>query len=182
MSALSDRVPIPPKDQMNPNLTSAAEATMLKKFGRPGRLTADCSSASAAMKKRLVFGVDVGPFKVDGLAFAVESLKQIFAEVAEKHPDVFREVRTEGMWCVRHRRNNPAKFSNHSWGTTIDLKFGPKVVPQGTRLTHRGMLFLFPIFNKHGWYWGAEFSGDSVDSMHFELSEEAILKLPLDQL
>jgi len=33
------------------------------------------------------------------------------------------------------------------------------------------------FFNRHGWYWGAEFSGDFVDSMHFELAEETILKL-----
>jgi hypothetical protein len=36
---------------------------------------------------------------------------------------------------------------------------------------------LFPFFNAHGWYWGAEFSGDSVDSMHFELAEETIRKI-----
>ena len=38
-------------------------------------------------------------------------------------------------------------------------------------------MVLFPFFNRHGWYWGAEFSGDSVDSMHFELAEESIIKI-----
>jgi len=51
------------------------------------------------------------------------------------------------------------------------------VVDQGEAVTHRGNLILFPFFNKHGWYWGAEFGGDGVDSMHFELAEETILKL-----
>lgn len=178
MSKLSDKVPIPPKDQMNPNLTSAAEATMMKKFGSPGTPKPGCGPASAAMKPRLVTA-DVGPFKVTGLSFAVESLKQIFDEVKQTNPAVFAEVKTEGMLCVRHRNHNPSKFSNHSWGTAIDLFFGSGVVDQGVHLTHRGMLALFPIFNKRGWYWGAEFSGDSVDSMHFELSEETILKLKL---
>ena len=41
-----------------------------------------------------------------------------------------------------------------------------------------GMAAIAPIFNRHGWFWGAEFSGDFVDSMHFELAEETILKLP----
>jgi hypothetical protein len=40
--------------------------------------------------------------------------------------------------------------------------------------TYRGCLQLAPFFNKHGWYWGAGFSGKSVDSMHFELAEETI--------
>ena len=177
MSSFSDLVPIPPKDQMNPNLSAARELTMLKVLGKPGKLTQDCSAATAAFKKRCLFDVDVGPFTVSGLAFAVESLKQVFAEVAAAHPQVILEVRTEGMLCIRARRHNPARFSNHSWGAAIDLKFGKHVVPQGTHRAQRGFLDLFPIFNKHGWYWGAEFSGDSVDSMHFELAEETILKI-----
>src|SRR5262249_28770601 len=51
-------------------------------------------------------------------------------------------------------------------------------VPQGVRLAHRGNLLLAPYFSRHGWYWGAGFSGDSVDSMHFELAEETIAKIP----
>ena len=90
-----------------------------------------------------------------------------------------KAVRTDGlgMRCVRHRRHNPDKFSNHSWGTAIDLKFGDKEVEFGTPKAQRGFFALYPIFNKFGWFWGAEFSGDSVDSMHFELSEEAIAKI-----
>jgi len=83
-------------------------------------------------------------------------------------------VKTEGMLCVRHKRNNPNSFSNHSWGAAIDLFFGRDVVGQGVRKTHRGVLKLAPIFNRHGWFWGAGFSGNSVDSMHFELAEETI--------
>jgi hypothetical protein len=151
---------------------------MLKKFGKPGTLTKDCSDPVGKFKKRLKFGIDVGPFKVSGLDFAVESLKQIFAEVHQQLPVVFDEVKTAGVLCVRHRRSNPSRFSNHSWGTAIDLFFGAEVVPQGLHLTHRGAFLLAPFFNRHGWYWGAEFSGDSVDSMHFELAQETILKMP----
>lgn len=178
MTALSDRVPIPPKDTMNTGLSPAKESTMLAKLGKPGRLTKDCSDPVGAFKKRIKFGVDVGPFKVSGLDFAVESLIQIFAEVKQQMPDVFSAVKNDGLLCVRHRRKSPLLFSNHSWGTAIDLFFGSSAVPQGTHLTHRGNLSLFPFFNRHGWFWGAEFSGDFVDSMHFELAEETILKLP----
>jgi hypothetical protein len=138
MSNLSDLVPIPPKENMNIGLSSAREDTMLKKFGKPGQLTKKCSNATGKIKKRLVFGVDVGPFKVNGLDFAVESLRQIFAEAKQTMPQVFDEVKSAGMLCVRARKTNPNRFSNHSWGTTIDLFFGSGVVPQGKRLAHRG--------------------------------------------
>ena len=181
MSSLSDEVPIPPKGLMNPNLSSASEKTMLKKFGVPGPLTADCGTPNQQFAKLLVFNENVGPFKVNGLRAAVESLKQVFAEVKNKAPDVYAAVRTDGlgMLCVRHKRKNNNSYSNHSWGTAIDLKFGPHEIDQGTHKTQRGFLSLYPIFNQFGWYWGAEFSGDYVDSMHFEWSEESILKLAL---
>jgi hypothetical protein len=163
---------------MNTNLTPAKESTMLKKFGKPGQLTKDCSTPTGKFKKRIKSGVDIGPFKVSGLDFAVESLRQVFAEVQQQLPDVFNAVKNDGMLCVRHRRKSAMLFSNHSFGTAIDLFFGKNAVPQGVHLTHRGNLLLFPFFNRHGWFWGAEFSGDFVDSMHFELAEETILKIP----
>lgn len=178
MSSLSDTVPIPAQGTMNTGLSPARESTMLKKFGRPGLLTKDCSNPTGEFIKRLKFGVDVGPFKVSGLDFAVESLRQIFAEVQQQLPDVFKAVKSDGMLCVRHRRLSSVLFSNHSFGTAIDLFFGTEAVPQRVHLAHRGNVLLFPFFNRHGWFWGAEFSGDFVDSMHFELAEETILKLP----
>lgn len=178
MSNLADEVPIPPKDQMNKNLSPARESTMLKVFGKPGELTKNCSDPTGAYLKRIKYKFDVGPFKVSGLDHAVETLAQIFKEVQKDLPVVYAEVKTAGVLCVRHRRGNPSRYSNHSWGASIDIYFGKKVVPQGEPKTHRGVLLLAPYFEKYGWYWGAEFSGDSVDSMHFELANETILSLP----
>jgi hypothetical protein len=177
MTDLSDKIPIPPKDQMNRNLSSATEATMMRIFGAPGPLTPKCSDPTGTFVRRIRYGVDVGPFKVSGLDLAVEMLQQLFAEVRVGLPGVYTSVRTEGMLCVRCRRSNRDRYSNHSWGTAIDLYFGGAVVPQGSRVCHRGNFLLAPYFEKYGWYWGAEFSGDSVDSMHFELAEESILKM-----
>jgi hypothetical protein len=170
-------VDIPAPGTFNLNLSSASEATMLKLFGAPGEKTRDCSPVTGDFKKRVVSRVDVGPFKVSGLDAAVSSLKSVLEEAEEQIPDVVAAVKNDGMLCVRHKRNNALSFSNHSWGTAIDLYFGAAAVPQGMRKTARGCLQLAPFFNKHGWYWGAGFSGKSVDSMHFELSEEAIRKL-----
>jgi len=89
----------------------------------------------------------------------VDSIERVFADVRTQREDVFNAVKSAGMLCVRHRRQNPNRFSNHSWGCAIDLFFGSDVVDQGVPLAHLGNVLLFPFFNKHGWYWGAEFSG-----------------------
>ena len=175
--ALSNRVQITPSNTFNANLSSCPESTMLQLFGTPGELTKDCSAASGPFKKRLKGPFDAGPFRVTGLDSAVASLAEVFKDVQNDDPALFAEVRTAGMLCVRAKRSNPNQFSNHSWGTAIDIFFGDAVVPMGDEETHRGNLLLAPFFNKHGWYWGAGFSGGSVDSMHFELAKETVLAL-----
>jgi hypothetical protein len=167
-------VDIPPANTFNQNLSSATEATMLRVFGVPGAKTKDCSPATGAFKQRVVTRVDVGPFKVSGLDIAVTRLKAAFDEAEEQIPDVIAAVKNDGMLCVRHKRTNPNSFSNHSWGTAIDLFFGNDAVPQGVRKTHRGCLQLVPFMNKQGFFWGGGFSGNSVDSMHFELAEQIV--------
>jgi D-alanyl-D-alanine carboxypeptidase len=170
---LTDRIPIPPASTFNVGLSSADEATMLRLLGIPGRKTENCSPATGDFRIRIKTG-SVGPFRVTGLDLAVDLLKAAFDEAAQQIPDVVAAAKTAGMLCVRHKRNNPRSFSNHSWGTAIDLFFGSDVVPQGVRKTDRGCLLLAPFLNHHGWFWGAGFSGGSVDSMHFELSKETI--------
>ncbi len=169
-----DVIPIPPTNTFNQGLTSASEATMLRLLGVPGEKTRDCSPASEALRRRISSRVNVGPFNVTGLTIAVDLLKQVFDEAEEMIPNVVAAVKNDGMLCVRLKRNSNTSFSNHSWGTAIDLFFGDAAVPQGVPKTARGCLQLAPFFNKHGLYWGAGFSGNSVDSMHFELAEETI--------
>jgi hypothetical protein len=171
-------VDIPPRNTFNHNLTSASEATMLEIFGVPGAKTQDCSPASGPFLRRIVSRFDVGPFKVTGLDLAVKLLKAAFDEAEQQIPNVVAAVKNDGMLCVRHKRMNANSFSNHSWGTAIDLFFGTAAVPQGSNKTARGCLQLAPFFNKHGLYWGAGFTGSSVDSMHFELAEETIRNPP----
>jgi hypothetical protein len=171
-------VDIPPRNTFNQNLTSASEATMLQIFGVPGAKTQDCSPVTGTFQQRIVSRFDVGPFKVSGLNFAVQLLKAVFDEAEQQIPNVVAAVKNDGMLCVRHKRMNANSFSNHSWGTAIDLFFGAAAVPQSVNKTARGCLQLAPFFNKHGWYWGAGFSGASVDSMHFELAEQTIRNPP----
>ena len=173
LQPLDAQIPIPPSSSFNINLSSADEATMLRLLGVPGRKSENCSPVTGPFKARIVTA-SVGPFRVTGLDVAVDLLKAAFDEAGQQIPDVVAAVKTAGMLCVRHKRNNPNSFSNHSWGTAIDLFFGTDVVPQGVKKTHRGCLLLAPFLNNHGLYWGAGFSGSSVDSMHFEVSKETI--------
>jgi hypothetical protein len=180
MPSLADLVPIPPG--INSGVTACREETILGKFGSPGELTDKCSAVTGVIRRRIEYGVNVGPFKVSGLDYAVASLSQIFSVLSQEYPETYGQIRTAGMLCVRRIKYNPAHYSNHSWGTAIDLYFGSGVVPQGKTMTQRGFLDIYKTFNQHGWYWGAGFSGSSVDTMHFELADEtvrAIDKTPL---
>jgi hypothetical protein len=180
MLSLADLVPIPPG--INSGLSSCREDTTLEKFDQPGALTDKCSAVTGPVRTCIRYGVDVGPFKVSGLDYAIESLGQIFSVLLDEHHDAYSQIKTAGMLCVRRIKFNPGHYSNHSWGTVIDLYFGSGVVPQGKHMTQRGFLDIYEMFNQHGWYGGAGFSGGSVDTMHFELADEtvrAIDKAPL---
>ena|SRR5208282_3232550 len=76
------------------------------------------------IRTRIRYGVDVGPFRVSGLDYAIERLGQIFSVLSGQGHDEYSQIKTAGMLCVRRIKFNPAHYSNHSWGTAIDLYFG----------------------------------------------------------
>jgi D-alanyl-D-alanine carboxypeptidase len=180
MPNLADLVPIPPAT--NPSLTACREDTMLGKFGTPRDLTEKCSRITGDVTARTRFGIDVGPFKVSGLNYVVVSLGEIFSTLSREHPDIYSQIKTAGMLCVRRIKYNPAHYSNHSWGTAIDLYFESGVVPQGKHVTQRGFLDIYKTFNQYGWYWGTGFSSGSVDTMHFELADETVRAMDQEPL
>ncbi len=173
MSNLSDLIPTPDDKSINSGLSAAKQATMLSLLGRPRQsLTVDCSAVTNPKIKRLMVTESVGPFRVTGLKPAVASLRVILAELREYKPRVDAEVRTAGMLCCRAVRGSSSNFSNHSWGTAIDLYFGDFIDRVDDGKCQRGLLELYSFFHRAGWYWGAEFSRE--DSMHFEIAEETI--------
>ena len=94
-------------------------------------------------------------------------------------PDLHDHVRQAGMLCCRRVRRKPGEtpsknFSNHSWGTAIDLQFGPQLDEVGDGLTQLGLLQLAPFLDAEGFYWGAGFGGATEDAMHFEASDELV--------
>jgi len=175
---LRELVPVPAG--INPGVSAADHATMLRLLGRPGELTENCSPVTSQRLLGLVVsGVDVGPFRVTGLRPAVEALERVLVEVREKEPALFAALGTEGMLCCRRVRRAPplppsTHFSNHSWGTAIDITIDGALDPRDDGKTMAGLLMLHPFFNRERFYWGAGFGGSSEDAMHFEASDELV--------
>jgi Mannosyl-glycoprotein endo-beta-N-acetylglucosaminidase/D-alanyl-D-alanine carboxypeptidase len=152
---------------------------MLEIFGRPGALSRDCSNITNAALRRLMDTQDVGPFRVTGLTLLLGQLSEIFDQVRQQNPDLYNQAGTEGMVCCRAVRGSATNYSNHSWGSAVDIFFG-RSDEVGDGMTEAGLLALYPYFHARGWYWGAGFGSANPkreDSMHFEASDELIRRL-----
>jgi Putative peptidoglycan binding domain/D-alanyl-D-alanine carboxypeptidase len=82
------------------------------------------------------------------------------------------------MLCARFVRGSTSALSNHSWGTAIDLTLDGHLDQRGDARVQVGLARIAPIFNRHGWFWGAGFRIE--DAMHFEASDELIRKWHAD--
>jgi hypothetical protein len=69
-------------------------------------------------------------------------------------------------------RGSTSSISNHSWGTAIDLTVNKLLDQRGDGKVQYALAVIAPIFNRHGWYWGAAFRTE--DAMHFEASKSLI--------
>lgn len=112
----------------------------------------------------------MGPFKVNGFDLAVESLKEVMADIRLEERDIFDALSTAGMLCCRFVRGSTSNISNHSWGTAVDLKIEGVLDRRGNDKVQVGLARIAPIFNRHGWFWGAAFTIE--DGMHFEVSKQ----------
>ena len=166
-------VPTPPRESINQGLTSPNAEFMSRSLGKPGSLTTDCSSVTNPQLKRLLVTKNVGPMNVTGAKPAIEALDRLFAQVQREKPELAKQLGTAGMLCVRKVRGG-TNFSNHSWGTALDIKINGKLDAVGDSKTQVGLNELAPYFQREGFYWGAGFSRAREDSMHFEASEQLV--------
>ncbi len=172
--AITDLISIP--NNINPGVSPARQLTMKTLLGIPrGNFNQDCQPVTNLVLKNLVTTDDVGPFKVTGLGPAVESLKQVIADIRTEEPEVFAGLGSSGMLCARFVRGSHVSISNHSWGTAIDLNLNGNLDERGNNKVQVGLSRIAPIFNRHNWFWGAGFPTE--DGMHFELSDEKIREL-----
>lgn len=161
---------------INVGVSSAKQATMLGVLGSP-RNDYDqiCREVTNPRLKPHIERADVGPFRVQGLRPAVASLKKILSEIAVTQPDVHASLGSAGMLCARLVRGTKTNaISNHSWGTAIDVTLDGDLDVRGDNRVQEGLTRIAPVFNRHGWFWGAGFRTE--DAMHFEAGDDLIRK------
>ena len=180
MSYYSQLIPITEipnfnRRRVNGHLSPSRNQTNLAMIGSPrSSYGKKCQKPENPNFIAMIETRDFGPFQARGLRPAIRTLGLIMEEVAAHHPDLFKRLGTEGMLCCRHVRGAPGSISNHSWGTAIDLTIDGATDQVGDDKVQRGLLDLWPIFNKHGFYWGIAFPRE--DAMHFEASEQLVMR------
>lgn len=158
---------------VNGALRGARNDTCNTLIGRPrGSYSSTCQDPQDPGFKALLVTHDFGPFRATGIRPAVRTLQRIIDDIAAEKPDIHPILRTAGMLCCRLVTGSSTSISNHSWGTAIDIKMGDALDGRGDDRVQRGLLDIWPIFNRHGFYWGAAFPTE--DSMHFEASDSLI--------
>jgi hypothetical protein len=169
--ALTDLISIPAG--INPGVRSARQATMLQLLGSP-RHTYDreCQPVTNPTLKPQIVTRSVGPFRITGFDKALNSLTDIMTEIKTARPDIHAALGSAGMLCARFVRGSSISISNHSWGTAVDLTLDGNLDQRGDGLCQRGLAEIAPIFNRHGWFWGAGFRTE--DAMHFEVGDDTV--------
>lgn len=170
---LTDEVKLPAG--LNAGLQGTGNAYMLALLGNPrASYGFDCRPVTNPKLLKLMVTDSIGPFRVTGIRPAVESLKQVFADIKVAQPLAYAALGTAGMLCARLVRGNKTSISNHSWGTAVDFTINKVLDQRGDGMVQYGLAAVAPIFNKHGWYWGAMFGTE--DAMHFECSRQLLAK------
>lgn len=169
--ALTDLIDIP--SGINQGVSSAKQATMLALLGNPREsYDRECRPVTNPRLAALMVFEKVGNLKVRGLGPAVEAVGAVVEDIRAAEPAVHRALGHVGMLCARNVRGSATAISNHSWGTAIDLTLEGVLDRRGDGLVQEGLTRIFPIFNHHGFFWGAGFRTE--DAMHFECGDELI--------
>lgn len=158
---------------VNRGLQAATNGYMKVLLGVPStKLVPTCGPVTNKKLAARMVTDSVGPFRVTGFDLAVRSLREVMTEIGQTYPKI--KLSTAGMLCCRLVRGSTSSISNHSWGTAVDLKIDGILDERGDGMVQNGLTLIAPIFNKHGWYWGAHFRIE--DGMHFEVSLNKLKK------
>jgi hypothetical protein len=158
---------------LNGALKGARYATMLQILGNPrGHYSSECKPPENRRLRNLLVTRNAGPFRVQGIRPAVDTLEAILADVKAAEPDVHSRLGHVGMLCCRLVRGSSSAISNHSWGTAIDLRIAGVLDSRGNSRAQRGLMQIYKYFNRHEFFWGVAFPTE--DAMHFEASDQLI--------
>ncbi len=171
---LTRPIPRPAMNSINIGLDCVSNSYMLQKLGQPcsGGYSSLCQPPTNPRLRRNLVTDTVGPFRATGLVPAILGLKAVMNDIRSAQPAIYRGLGSAGMLCCRLVRGSSSSISNHSWGTAIDLTLNGVLDVYGNNTVQYGLTLIAPIFNRHGWYWGAGFRTE--DGMHFEGSQTLI--------
>lgn len=188
MTNFAEKITTPDPDTINTLCHNARVSTMTSILGSPQLPLndQDCQDKRASQKvKDLLETRNVGPLSVRGIKPFLDLLERVFAKVKNGNHDLYKALGTAGVLCVRYVKGSASQFSNHSWGTAIDISiFNPDTgekeldFPLGDGKVQIGCLELYKYFEEEGnatgeWcFWGAGFGRE--DGMHFETSDELV--------
>ena len=158
---------------VNKGLTHAPPSYLENMLGRPRQNLSDsCQPMTNPKLRSMLVTEDVGPIRVTMLKPAAESMRRVFARIAEIDPDLHARIGTAGSLCVRQIRGTRGRLSSHSFGLSVDLNVDGVLDPFADGKTQLGLTIMADFFKEEGWFWGAGFSRE--DSMHFEASRELL--------
>ena len=166
-------LPKPDPASINVGLSGVSNAMMLELFGNPRETYSqeDQPITNEKLKRHVVIE-SVGPFRVYGLEPAVASLRSVMGDIQKEQAAVYPHITSAGMLVCRYQRGSTKAISNHSWGCAIDFKIRGHLDVRGDDKVQNGLMLIAPIFNRHGWYWGAGFRIE--DGMHFEGGKDLV--------
>lgn len=165
----------PERRTVNDTLDPSGHAWLAAFFGSPrtGRdYTQDCRPPD---NPRLLANLelrDVGPFRVQMLKPALDSLTRIFARVKAEEPELYEILGSAGSLCGRLVRGSADRVSGHAYGAAVDITIAGSLDRMGDAETQLGLVLLHDYFREEGWYWGVAFKRE--DSMHFEVSRQTL--------
>lgn len=160
---------------INAGLTPVRIGQLTEIFGAPAPALDDqCAEPTSPRLLETLEAREVGPFRVRMLRPALDSLERVLTKVRDAEPDLYRQMRTYGAFCVRLIRGTTDSISRHAFGLAIDVSIGGTLDAMGDGRTQFGLVLLNDYFYEEGWIWGAGFGRE--DSMHFEVSAELLQK------
>jgi hypothetical protein len=113
-SPLTKLVARPAKNEINIGLTAVSNQVMISLLGKPREtFSSDCQGVTNAKLKPNMMSASIGPVRVTGLRFAVDSLQKVFDDISRQRPEVYAAIGTVGMLCCRYQRGSMTTISNH---------------------------------------------------------------------
>jgi len=187
------RIVRPPEEPQAPAKSKYSELVDIDKTSNSGLKSAPASfvhkllgpPTSKEVLNLTHFSADVGPFNVDALYVAANSVREVMSTVKSKYPELYTRLTHQGMRVVKNISDSKSS-SLHSWGIAIDIKVDKVKDVRFNDKALLGLNLIAPIFHEHGWYWGGAFSDKKIkqgscvywsneDAMHFEVSKNALL-------